>query len=109
MAWNSYLNGRKDYESIATITTELPISQAINKVHITIDALTKSKINSLKLYVSLDAGFSNADSYSVTPETGEVTFQIDNSKENCYYKIEANCAAGTSNGLIQVSKVIFAN
>ena len=75
----------------------------------TVDAVTASKINSLKLYVSTDSNFSTKDTYTATAAKGDVVFNISNPLPNAYYKIEVNCASGSSNGLITVSKVVFAN
>lgn len=107
--WNYVKAGRKDYASVATITTSSPIPEAMTTVTMTVDAVTQSKITSLKLYVSSDAGFTSPDVYSATPITGDVTFSIIDPKADAYYKIEVNCAKGTSNGLITVSKVVFSN
>lgn len=106
--WNYVKAGRKDYTSVATITTSSPIQEAMTAVTMTVDAVTPSKINSLKLYVSSDEGFTSPDEYSATPDTGDVTFSITNPVQAAYYKIEVDCASG-SNGLITVSKVVFSN
>lgn len=77
-------------------------------VTITVDAVTAAKINSLKLYVSTDSNFSTKDTYTATAAQGDVVFNITNPVESAYYKIEVDCAMG-SNGLITVSKVVYAN
>ena len=106
--WNFVKAGRRNYDSVATITTSDVVSEALTTVTMTVDAVTVSKINSLKLYVSTDPNFSTKDTYTATPATGDVVFDITNPVENAYYKIEVDCVAG-SNGLITVSKVVYAN
>ena len=107
--WNYVKAGRGGTASVATITTSSPIQEAMTTVTMTVDAVTKSKIKSLKLYVSSDAGFTSPDVYSATPSTGDVTFSITNPVPAAYYKIEVDCDSGSSNGLITVSKVVFSN
>ena len=107
--WSYVKAGRKNSASVATITTAAAVSEALNTVTMTVDAVTASKINSLKLYVSTDSNFSTKDTYTATAAKGDVVFNISNPLPNAYYKIEVNCASGSSNGLITVSKVVFAN
>lgn len=104
--WNYVKAGRNGKASVATITSPA-IPEAIKTVKLTIDAVTADKINSLKVYVSSSSDFSNATSYSFAVATGEKTVTLSNPSKNCYYKIEADCASGSSNGLIQVSKLVF--
>lgn len=108
-AWNYVKAGRKNYASVATITTTSAIEEAMTKVAMTVDAVTVAKINSLKLYVASTNDFSNADVYTTTPKQGEVVFTITSPAANNYYKIEVDCAVGTSNGLLTVSKVVYSN
>lgn len=107
--WDYVKAGRKNVASVGTIVTDAAIPEAITKVTITVDALTVSKINSLKLYVDSDKTFANADEYSATAQQGDVVFTISNTKANQYYKIEVDCASGSSNGLFTVSKIVYSN
>lgn len=107
--WSYVKAGRKNNASVATITTAAAVPEALTTVTMTVDALTTSKINSLKLYVSSDANFSTKDTYTATAAMGDVVFNISKPVANAYYKIEVDCASGSSNGLIQVSKVVYAN
>lgn len=107
--WNYVKAGRKIHASVATITTAAAVNEPLTTVTMTVDALTKTKINSLNLYVSKDANFSTKDTYTATPGTGDVVFNITNTLANAYYKIEVDCAIGSSNGLITVSKIVYAN
>lgn len=107
--WSYVKAGRKNNASVATITTAAAVPAALTTVTMTVDAVTTSKINSLKLYVSSDANFSTKDTYTATAAKGNVVFNISKPVANAYYKIEVDCASGSSNGLITVSKVVYAN
>ena len=113
--WNNNQNqwafikaGRKNNASVATITTE-QINEALTTVTMTVDAVTTAKINSLKLYVSSNSSFTSPAIYTASAAKGNVTFNISTPVANAYYKIEVDCASGSSNGLITVSKVVYAN
>lgn len=106
--WNYVKCGRKNNASVATITTKAVISEAISSVKLTIDAITADKVNSIKLYVATNSEFTeNLQQISGSKATGEQTFTITSPTKNCYYKLEFDCASGASNGLVQVSKVIY--
>lgn len=105
--WNYVKAGNKTAASIATITTNTAIPEAIKTVKLTIDAVSATYINSLKLYVSSNSDFTSYDTYSFPVATGEKSITIDNPSSSCFYKIEADCKKGTSNGLITVSKLVF--
>ena len=107
--WSYVKAGSKNSASVATITTASPISESIKTVTMTVDAVTLSSINSVKLYVSAESDFSNAKTYTTTVAKGAVTFSVAVPTPNCYYKIEVDCKKASSNGPIQVSKVVFAN
>ena len=107
--WSYVKAGRKNNASVATITTAAVVPEALTTVTMTVDAVTTSKINSLKLYVSSDANFTTKDTYTATAAKGNVVFNISKPVANAYYKIEVDCASGSSNGLITVSKIVYAN
>ncbi len=104
--WSFIKFGRKNNASVGSITTASAYSDAITKVELTIDAITAAKINSIKLYSS-----SNNSSWTEIDEfdkaTGTQTVSIASSAANLYYKIEFDCASGSSNGLVTVSKVEY--
>ena len=106
--WSYIKMGRKNNASVATIITNSAIDKKINKVSITIDALTANKINSIKLYKSTN-GSSWTELGSFTKATGaqNCTIAANNQAANLYYKLEFDCASGSSNGLITVSAVNF--
>ena len=98
--------GRKDNASVGTVTTSAAYSEAITKVDITIDAVTANKINSIKLYTSSDKSeWTEAGSYTV--ETGTKSVALASPAANLYYKVAFDCAAGSSNGLVSVSKIEY--
>ena len=74
----------------------------------TIDKITKDKINSIKLQVATDADCKNVtEEISAKIEDGDLIFKPTKSAANNYYKFVFDCQAGTSNGLIQVSKIAY--
>ncbi|MBQ6187086.1 MAG: chitobiase/beta-hexosaminidase C-terminal domain-containing protein [Prevotella sp.] len=104
--WSFVKCGRKNNASVATITTSEPIDKAITKVVVTIDAITASNVNSIKLYTSSDnSTWTEAGSFSKA--TGAQTVSLASPTEDLYYKIEFDCASGSSNGLVTVSKVEY--
>lgn len=105
--WTYIKCGRKNYASVATIVNDAAYEEAITKVVVTVDAVTASKINSSKLYVSSNSDFSNSQTIKATISTGDVTFTIPTPTEKCYYKLEFDCASGSSNGLITISKITY--
>ena len=105
--WNYVKCGRKNNASVGTITTSAVIPEAISSVKLTIDAITADKVNSIKLYVDTNSDFSSAQIFNGTKTTGEQEFTITSPTKNCYYRLEFDCAAGSSNGLVTVSKVIY--
>lgn len=103
--WDYVKCGRKNNASVATITTGA-VEEAITKVDVTIDAITAAKVNSIKLYISSDKStWTEAGSY--TKATGTQSVSLSSPAADLYYKIEFDCASGTSNGLVTVSKVEY--
>ena len=106
--WNYVKCGRKNNESVGTISTATAIDKAITKVVVTVDAVTASKINSTTLTVASDADFTlNVQTGEVAAAQGEMTYAIETPSANSYYKLTYDCAAGSSNGLITISKVEY--
>lgn len=104
--WNYVKCGRKNNASVATIITATAIPEAIKTVKITIDAVTASKINSVKLYTgNTDSSWTDAGSFTVA--TGEQSVSITSPATGKYYKLEFDCASGSSNGLLTLSKLVF--
>lgn len=105
--WNYVKAGRKNNASVATIITDAAIPEAIKTVKLTIDALTASNINSIKLFVSNSTTFNSTATATFTAAVGEQSVTIPVPAANQFYKIEVDCSSGSSNGLITVSKLIF--
>lgn len=105
--WKYIRCGRKIVASVASITSPA-IDQPISNIVLTIDKITKDKINSIKLQVATDADCKNVtEEISAKIEDGDLIFKPTKSAANNYYKFIFDCQAGTSNGLIQVSKIAY--
>lgn len=104
--WSYVKFGRKNTESVGEIVTSEAYPVAITKVDVTIDALTAAKVNSIKLYTSSNnSTWTEAGSFSKA--TGTQTVNLASPATNLYYKVEFDCASGTANGLVTVSKVEY--
>ena len=105
--WKFIKCGRKKVASVASITSPA-IDQPISNIVLTIDKITKDKINSIKLLVATDADCKNVtEEISAKIEDGDLIFKPTKSAANNYYKFVFDCQAGSSNGLIQVSKIAY--
>lgn len=105
--WKFIKCGSKNFKSVASITSPA-IDQPISNIVLTIDKITKSSINSIKLQVATDADCNNVtEEISAKLEDGDLIFKPTKSAANNYYKFVFDCQAGTSNGLIQVSKIAY--
>lgn len=108
--WSYVKMGSKNAAYVGTITTQAAMPETIKTVTMTVDAVTATSINSIKLVVASDSSFSNnVQTISVTPATGDLKFNIPTPTANCYYKIEVDCKKASSNGPIQISKVVYTN
>lgn len=106
--WNLVKCGSKKAASVATIITASAIPEAIKTVTITIDAITAASINSIKLYVSDSSSFGSTEAGTFTAAKGDQSVVIASPANNKYYKIEVDCKQGSSNGLLTLSKLVFA-
>lgn len=105
--WKFIRCGRNNVASVASITSPA-IDQPISNIVLTIDKITKDKINSIKLLVATDADCKNVtEEIPAKIEDGDLIFMPTKSAANNYYKFIFDCQAGTSNGLIQVSKIAY--
>lgn len=105
--WKYIKCGRKKVASVASITSPA-IDQPISNIVLTIDNITKDKINSIKLQVATDADCNNVtEEFSAKIEDGDLIFKPTKSAANNYYKFIFDCQAGSKNGLIQVSKIAY--
>ena len=107
--WAYIKCGSKKAASIATISTAAAMADKVTKVIVTIDKVTASAVNSIKLVVATDADFKTVvEEVEGTVAVGDMTFNVsaDKQAENLYYKVVFDCAQA-SNGTVQVSKVDF--
>lgn len=104
--WNYVKFGRKNNASVGSITTTVNYGQAITKVDLTIDAITADKVNSITLYTSSDNN-TWVEASSFGKATGVQTATLATPATGLYYKIELDCASGSANGLVTVSKVEY--
>lgn len=105
--WKYIRCGRRNVASVASITSPA-IDQPISNIVLTIDNITKSSINSIKLQVATDADCNNVtEEISAKIEDGDLIFRPTKSAANNYYKFVFDCQAGSKNGLIQVSKIAY--
>ena len=106
--WEYVKCGRKNNESVGTITTASKIDKAITKVVVTVDAVKADYVNSSKLYVADDAEFSsNLQTIDIEIDEGDNTFTVTNPTANSYYKLEFDCASASANGIVTISKIVY--
>lgn len=107
--WNYIKCGSKKEASVATITSSAALPEKISSVTVTIDTITTNNVNSISLTVADDAQFeTNAATYTAaTLAKGDLPFTIDKPAANKFYKLTFDCKKSSSNGVIQISKVVF--
>ena len=106
--WNYVKAGSKKKALVATITNNTPIPEAISTVTMTIDAITTTSVNSIKLDV-LSADNNIKETITGEAKKGDCVFKITNPQQGCKYKITVDCKKGSANGFVQVSKVVYTN
>lgn len=111
--WAYIKCGSKKFPSVASIATKTSLPEAIGKASLTIDSMTKSAVNSIKLIVSSDAAFGETSiiethALDISKNIqGKVDVTIENPTANAFYKWEFDCKQASSNGVIQVSALSF--
>lgn len=107
--WTYIKCGSKNGASIASIATSSAMDKAIGIVLVTIDKITAANVNSISLEVASDAAFSHVKETvkAAKLEKGDMQFKVSAPAANLYYKLVFDCNAGSSNGLVQVSKVAY--
>ena len=106
--WNYVRAGRKKFASVAALSTDAAMADAITKVVVTLNKADASKVNSFKLIVASDADFTNVvEEVELTIAAGENTFALTNPTANCYYKLVIDCKQGTANGFVELAKVQY--
>ena len=111
-SWDYVKFGRKNNASLGKITTATAYSEAVTKVVLTIDAINAnnaSNITSIKLYTSSTntANSTWTEVGTFTKATGTQTVTLTTPTTNLFYKIEFDCASGSANGFITISKVEY--
>lgn len=108
-SWTYIKAGREKFASVATISTHF--AEQITKVVVTVDKVTAGKINSFKLIVATDKEFENIVETVVAQNiaAGDMEFVVTAPAANLYYKIEIDCPVAGSNGIIQISKVVYSS
>lgn len=106
--WDYIKCGREKVASTASIATDFAIPEGVDKIEVTIDAVTVANVNSVYLQISDNANFSNPT--KIDPDAsiavGTLTYTIQNPAPNKYYKLVFDCGTG-KNGSIQISKVVY--
>lgn len=106
--WDYIKVGSNKKDSIGTITTDSPFTEAIAESAITIDNVNDAYINSIKLLVSTSADFkTGTTSYDVNVAKGEQTTKIKTPVANAYYRYVIDCKKASKNGPISISKITF--
>lgn len=107
--WDFIKAGSKKKDSIATITTDSPFTEAIAESAITIDSVNNKFINSIKLLVSTSKDFTpdTTSSYDVNVAKDKQTTKIKTPVANAYYRYVIDCKEASSNGPIAISKITF--
>lgn len=101
--------------SVATITTDAAIDEAITKVVVTLTAINANDYNSIKLYVAPDNTFDAnqttvVDVTSIPTAAGDMTITIPEANRSAsrFYKLEFDTKGNTSsNGHTGISKVDY--
>lgn len=97
------------YPSVATITSNTAIPEAIKTVTLSITQINRNYLNSLKLIVSSTSDFSSTSEYRFTGYIpGDVSATITAPAANMYYKIEIDLTDGNNNGHFRFNRIIYA-
>ena len=110
--WSYIKCGSKNFESVASIATKTAVAVKVTKIVLNVDNVSAEYVNYIKLSVFSDAGLSK-EVCSVNPtgaiEPGDLTFEIPAASQatGLYYKAVFDCKQGKSNGIVQLSKVIY--
>lgn len=104
--WSYIKLGSKSSASVGMITTHTPIDKPVTKVVLTIDAITSTSVNSITLLTSYD-GKTYSSVGTFKSEKGEQSVFLSSPIAAQYYQIKVDCAKGSANGLVQISKVEY--
>ena len=110
-SWTYIKCGSKKADTVAFIATDQALDQAIVKVVVTVDKVSEvGKINSTKLVVASDAAFTAVveEVPVALSKAGAVEYPVSAPAAGLYYKLVYDCAQSSNNGIIQISKVVYA-
>ena len=110
-SWTYIKCGSKKADTVASIATDQALDQAIVKVVVTVDKVSEAgKINSTKLVVASDAAFTAVveEVPVALSKAGAVEYPVSAPAAGLYYKLVYDCAQSSNNGIIQISKVVYA-
>jgi hypothetical protein len=112
--WNYIKGGGKNSTTDCYLTNTTALSQKINKVSVTVDAITTSNgtVESASVIVADDNNFTNAATYNFSGDKatqGTWEINITEPAANKFYKVNFNVknTNASKNGVIQISKFTF--
>lgn len=108
-AWQYIKCGSKNAPSVASITNTTAFDQPVSKVAVTIDAVKAADVNSIKLVVHAGDESSETTETIVAPEIkkGTLVFDIAHPDAANVLQLVFDCKKGSTNGIVQVSKVEY--
>lgn len=109
--WKWVKCGSKKAASVGTIATDFAIDKAISYVVLSVDQMTKSKINSIKVVTATDADFKTGveekmGDLSALSAGSDFAIKTD-AAAGRYFKVVIDCAKGSGNGLISIKSVSY--
>lgn len=107
-AWKYVKCGHKSTAYVASIASP-SIDQAIGSIVVTLDEYNAAKVNKFYLEVATDAAFSNVTETieATDAAAGDYTFKTTKAAAGNYYRLVWDCAVGSKNGFVVVSKVQY--
>lgn len=107
--WQYIRCGRKNIPSVASITNATAFDQPVSRVAVTIDAVTATSVNSIKLTVHAGDESSEPTETIVAPEIKKGTLEFDIAHPDAAKVLQLvfDCKEGSKNGIVQVSKVEY--
>lgn len=107
--WTYIKCGRKNNASVAYIATSSPVSSKVTKVVVSIDKCTTQNVNSTNMVVAKDASFTDiVETVEVGIAVGNLEYKVSAPAEGLYYKLVYDCSPASANGVIQISKIVYA-
>lgn len=105
--WKFVKFGSRNGASIGSIISPV-LSESISKVSITVDAITANSVNSITLsYADSASSTSWTDIGTFTKSTGAQSVTITAPMSEKSYRVSFDCAKGSKNGFLQISKVEY--